>query len=42
MLANPEDIGTNSPRTHKPPKKQLASKSYEADKFLQECIVCVL
>jgi hypothetical protein len=41
MLANPEDIDTKSPRTHKPSKKQLASKSYEADRFLQECIVGV-
>jgi hypothetical protein len=40
MLANPQQVMENKqPRTHDPPKKQLASKSYEADRFLQGCIV---
>jgi hypothetical protein len=40
MVANPQQVVENKPpRTHKPPKKQLASKSYKADHFLQNCIV---
>jgi hypothetical protein len=40
MLANPEEVTKNkSPRTHNPSKKQLASKSYRADEFLQGCII---
>jgi hypothetical protein len=40
MLANPQQVLENKqPRTHKPPKKQLASKSYNADRFLHDCIV---
>ena len=43
MVANPQQVIENkSPRTHTPPKKQLASKSYEADRFLQSCIVGIL
>lgn len=40
MVANPQQVAENKPaRTHKPPKKQLASKSYQADRFLQSCII---
>jgi hypothetical protein len=39
MVANPQQVAENKqPRTHKPPKKQLASKTYEADRFLQGSI----
>jgi hypothetical protein len=39
MLANPQQVTEKKPpRIHKPPKKQLASKTYEADRFLQGCI----
>jgi hypothetical protein len=40
MVANPSFVKKGSiPLAHKPPKKQLASKSEAADRFLQECIV---
>jgi len=40
MLANPQPVVQGAdPVAHTPPKKQLASKSDAADKFLQECIV---
>jgi hypothetical protein len=39
MLANPEIVKQGGvPKTHKPPKKQLASKSVFSDKFLQRHI----
>lgn len=42
MLVNPQQVTENRPpRTHIPPKKQLASKTYQADRFLQNCIVGV-
>jgi hypothetical protein len=39
MVANPNNVKKGSiPLAHKPPKKQLASKSEAADRFLQKCI----
>jgi hypothetical protein len=40
MLANPQRVlEGGKPMTHKPPKKQLASKSDDSDRFLQKHIV---
>jgi hypothetical protein len=40
MLANPQIVKEGgAPRTHKPPKNQLASKSGNSDKFLQKHII---